>query len=73
MIIIHVENVFLHFYFFWGKKLENTFIYQGWVKLIKSYSKDIYNVRKDYILNKCCSFELSRIFGGKMVHDCFQH
>jgi len=23
--------------------------------LIKSYSKDIYNVREDYILNKCCS------------------
>jgi len=41
---------------------------------MKSYSKDIYNVRKDYILNKCCSFELSihhRILGGKMVHDYF--
>jgi len=47
---------------------ENTFIHQGWVKLIKSYSKDIINVRKDYILNKCCSSELSihrRIFWGK--------
>jgi len=44
--------------------------------LIKSYSKDIYNVKKDYILNKRCSFELSihhRILGRKMVHDCFQH
>jgi len=44
--------------------------------LIKSYTKYIYNVRKDYILNKYCSFELSihhRIFGGEMAHDCFQH
>jgi len=35
--------------------------------LIKSYSKDIYNVKKDSNLNKCCSFELSihhRIMGG---------
>jgi len=34
---------------------------------MKSCSKDIYNVRKDYILNKCCSFERSihhRILGG---------
>jgi len=42
-----------NFYFiFGGNKLENTFIHQAWVKLIKRYSKDIYNVRKDYILNK---------------------
>jgi len=50
--------------------------------LIKSYSKDIYNVGKDYILNKCCSFELSihhRIWGGgtrlfstlKIITDVF--
>jgi len=42
--------------------------------LIKSYSKDIYNVRKDYILNKCCSFELSihhRILGGKWYTTVF--
>jgi len=66
------------FFILGGKKLENTFIHQGWVKLIKSYSKDIYSVRKDYILSKCCSFELSihcRIFCGKngarLFSTCF--
>jgi len=42
--------------------------------LIKSYSKDIYDVRKDYILNKCCSFELSihhRIWGVKWYTTVF--
>jgi len=33
-------------------------IHQGCIKLIKSDIKDIYNVTKDYIANKCCSFEL---------------
>ncbi len=41
-----------------GSKI-NTFIQQGCIKLIKSESKDFYNVTKDYISNKCCSFELS--------------
>ncbi len=27
------------------------------IKLIKSDSKDIYNVKKIYISNKCCLFE----------------
>ncbi len=40
-------------------KNNNTFIYQEHVKLLKSDSKDIYNVTKDFYLNKCCSFELS--------------
>jgi len=35
----------------------NTFIHQGCIKLIESYSKDMYTVTK--VLNKCCSFELS--------------
>jgi len=40
--------------------------------LIKSYSKDMYNVRKDYILNKCCSFELSilSISSGEAFFVC---
>jgi len=29
------------------------------MKLIESDSKDIYNVTKDSISDKCCSFELS--------------
>jgi len=37
----------------------NTFIHQGIIQSIKSYSKDIYNVTQDYISDKCCSFELS--------------
>ena len=46
--------------FFWKQIKEiNTFIQQGCIKSIKSDSKDIYNVTKDYISNKCCSFELS--------------
>ncbi len=38
----------------------------------KVYSKDIYNVMKDFILNKCCSFELSihhKILKIYMYHD----
>jgi len=37
----------------------NTFIQRGRIKLIKSDSKDINNVAKDSISNKCCSLELS--------------
>ncbi len=32
----------------------NTIIQQGCIKLIKSYSKGIYNVTKHLYLNKCC-------------------
>jgi len=32
----------------------NTFIQQGCIKLINSDSKDIYNVTKISISNKCC-------------------
>jgi len=32
---------------------------KGFIKLIKSYIKDIYNVTKDSISHKFCSFELS--------------
>ena len=49
----------------------NTFIQQGCIKSIKSDSKDIYNVTKDYISNKCCSFELSihqRILKKKILY-----
>jgi len=43
-------------FYFWGEniKLINTFIHQGWVKSIKSDSKDNHNVtkkKKDYISN----------------------
>jgi len=34
-------------------------IHQGWIKCIKRYSNDIYSVTKDYISDKCCSFQLS--------------
>ncbi len=40
------------------KKL-NNFIQQECIKLINSGSKDIYNVTKDSISNKFCSFKLS--------------
>ncbi len=43
----------VHFFFY--KKL----IQQGCIKLIKSDSKDIKNVTKVSISNKCCCFELS--------------
>jgi len=36
-----------------------TFIQQGCVKLMKSDSKDIYNVTKYSLSDKCCSFELN--------------
>ncbi len=34
----------------------NTYIQQGCIKLIKTDSKDIYNVRKDYCLKKVSVF-----------------
>jgi len=37
----------------------NTVIHPGRINLIKSDNKGIYNVTKDPISNKCCSFELS--------------
>ncbi len=36
----------------------NTFINQGCIKLIKSESKDIYYVTKDFCFKYCCSLEL---------------
>ncbi|XDV46539.1 hypothetical protein PO909_014421, partial [Leuciscus waleckii] len=50
----------------------NTFIQQGCIKLIKSDSKDIYNVTKDSISNKCCSFELSIHQRIMKMYQCFQ-
>ncbi len=41
--------------------LINTFTQQGCIKLMKSDTKDIYNVAKISISYKCCSFELSTI------------
>ncbi len=41
--------------------LINTFTQQGCIKLMKSDTKDIYNVQKISISYKCCSFELSTI------------
>ncbi len=37
----------------------NTFIQEGRIKLIKIESKNIYNVAKDSISNKCYHFEYS--------------
>ncbi len=38
--------------------IKYNFIQQGCINLIKSDSKDIYNVKKRFYFNKCCSFEL---------------
>jgi len=48
----------------------NTFINQGRIKLIKIDSKGIYNLTKDFISNKCCSFELSI---HQRFHNTFTH
>ncbi len=42
-------------FFFFVKEI-NTVIYQGCIKLIKSHSKDMYDVNKRSVSNKCCSF-----------------
>jgi len=49
----------------------NTFIHQGRIKLIKSDGKDIYNVTKDSISNKCCSSELS--IHQKILKKCINN
>ena len=56
-------------FFVFERKL--VLIQQGCIKSIKNDSKDIYNVTKDYISNKCCSFELSihqRILKKKILY-----
>jgi len=40
-------------------KVSDEKLHQGWIKLIKTYSKDIYNVAKDSVSDKSGSFELS--------------
>ncbi len=42
---------------FWGFKADITFIQQGCISIIKSYSKDFYSV------TKCCSCELCSLKG----------
>ncbi len=56
---------------YWFEKAINTGIQHRCVKLIKSDSKDIYNVTKNDISNKCCSFALSvqqRILKNKQIN-----
>ncbi len=48
----------LGYLFFFGKEI-NTFIQQRCINLIKSDSKDIYCITKEFYYKKSCSFEFS--------------
>ncbi len=64
----------IHFFLQFFLNDINYFIQQGYIKLIKSNSKNIYRVKNNYISNKICSFELyihQRILNKNVHTDVF--